>query len=95
MTFAEKSNRIFRQATEAYHEFDNVDAVIENPYAEGDIDHVLFAKNMVDAVQWHLEDIIRDPEIDPVAALALKRQWTVYNREEYEIDQDMPVWAGE
>ena len=74
MTFAEKSNRIFRQATEAYHEFDNVDAVIENPYAEGDIDHVLFAKNMVDAVQWHLEDIIRDPEIDPVAALALKRR---------------------
>ncbi len=74
MTFAQKSNDIFRRATETYHIADDVDAVIENPYAEGSIEHTLFAKNMVDAVQWHLEDIIRDPEIDPVAALALKRR---------------------
>lgn len=74
MTFAEKSNRIFREATEAYHVTDNVDAQTANPYTEGEIEHTLFAKNMVDAVQWHLEDIIRDPEIDPVAALALKRR---------------------
>lgn len=74
MKFAEKSFDIFNQATEDYHKFDNVDAVIENPYEEGTIEHTLYAKNMVDAVQWHLEDIIRDPEIDPVAALALKRR---------------------
>ena len=74
MKFAEKSFDIFNQATEDYHKFDNVDAVIENPYGEGTIEHTLYAKNMVDAVQWHLEDIIRDPEIDPVAALALKRR---------------------
>lgn len=74
MKFAEKSFDIFNQATEDYHKFDNVDAVIKNPYEEGTIEHTLYAKNMVDAVQWHLEDIIRDPEIDPVAALALKRR---------------------
>lgn len=74
MKFAEKSFDIFNQSTEDYHKFDNVDAVIENPYEEGTIEHTLYAKNMVDAVQWHLEDIIRDPEIDPVAALALKRR---------------------
>lgn len=74
MKFAEKSFAIFNQATEDYHKYDNVDAAIENPYAEGTIEHVLYAKNMVDAVQWHLEDIIRDPAIDPVDALALKRR---------------------
>ncbi|MCM1348058.1 MAG: DUF4254 domain-containing protein [Firmicutes bacterium] len=74
MTFAEKSYAIFCQATEDYHIHNDVDAQIPNPYAAGTIDNVLYAKNLVDAVQWHLEDIIRDPEIDPVAALALKRR---------------------
>lgn len=73
MKIADKCYGIFRQATEQYHVTDDVDAVIVNPYPEGSLEHTLFAKNMVDAVQWHLEDIIRDPEIDPVAALALKR----------------------
>ena len=74
MTFAEKSYAIFCQAVEDYHIQDDVDATITNPYPEESIDHVLYAKNMVDAVQWHLEDIIRDPNIDPVAALELKRR---------------------
>lgn len=74
MAIAEKFYDIFRQATERYHDFDDVDACIENPYSEGTVEHTLFAKNMVDAVQWHLEDVIRDPQIDPVAALALKRR---------------------
>lgn len=65
---------IFRESTEAYHTQDNVDALIPNPYKEGTFEHTLFEKNMVDAVQWHLEDIIRDPQIDPVAALELKRR---------------------
>ena len=74
MTFALKAYSIFEEATKAYHLTDNVDATSPNPYNEGSVDAVLFDKNWVDAVQWHLEDIIRDPEIDPVAALALKRR---------------------
>ena len=74
MAIANKCYDIFRQATEQYHVADNVDAVQPNPYEEGSFENTLFAKNMVDAVQWHLEDIIRDPEIDPVAALELKRR---------------------
>ena len=74
MTFARKAYSIFEEATKAYHVTDNVDATSPNPYSEGSVDAVLFGKNWVDAVQWHLEDIIRDPEIDPVAALALKRR---------------------
>lgn len=74
MNIADKCYEVFRAATERYHVDDDVDAVIPNPYAEGTFEHTLFAKNMVDAVQWHLEDIIRDPDIDPVEALELKRR---------------------
>lgn len=74
MKFAENCYRIFWGTTQLYHKTDDVDAVVANPYEEGTIEHTLHAKNWIDAVQWHLEDIIRDPEIDPVAALALKRR---------------------
>ena len=49
-------------------------APIENPYEPGSLEHLLYHKNWIDTVQWHLEDIIRDPQIDPVAALAIKRR---------------------
>ncbi|MCM1483510.1 MAG: DUF4254 domain-containing protein [Muribaculaceae bacterium] len=74
MKFAELSDKIFNEATAAYHITDHVDAPEPNPYAPGSVEHTLYAKNWIDAVQWHLEDIIRDPAIDPVAALALKRR---------------------
>ena len=51
-----------------------MDHQLSNPYAEGTIDHLLYMKNWVDTVQWHLEDIIRDPRIDPVEALKIKRR---------------------
>ena len=72
--FAQQCYDVFEEATTIYHVTDNVDAPEPNGYEEGTIEHTLFAKNWVDAVQWHLEDIIRDPAIDPVAALALKRR---------------------
>lgn len=74
MTFAKECNTIFDAATVEYHRHDNIDATVENPYDEGCIEHELFMKNWIDAVQWHMEDIIRDPGINPVEALALKRR---------------------
>lgn len=74
MKFAENSNTLFDETIRLYHVTDDVDAQVANPYPKGTIDADLFAKCWIDAVQWHLEDIIRDPEIDPVAALALKRR---------------------
>lgn len=71
---AQECFEIFSECTDMYHETDDVDATCPNPFPEGSIQQTLFAKNWVDAVQWHLEDIIRDPQIDPVAALALKRR---------------------
>lgn len=74
MNFAEKSNQIFDKTISLYHVTDDIDAQVQNPYPEGSIEAELFTKCWIDSVQWHLEDIIRDPEIDPVAALALKRR---------------------
>lgn len=74
MNFAKEAFKIFQDTTNTYHVTDDVDAKVQNPYSEGTIEATLFAKNWIDAVQWHLEDIIRDPNIDPVAALALKRR---------------------
>ena len=74
MNFVELSNQIFSQAVKDYHRTDNVDAPICNPYAVGTIEHDLYLKNWIDTVQWHLEDIIRDPHIDPIEALSLKRR---------------------
>ncbi len=72
--FTENANAIFNRAIEDYHRHDDVDHVFVWPFAAGSLDALLYEKNMVDTVQWHLEDIIRDPNIDPVDALALKRR---------------------
>lgn len=74
MTFTQLSQPIFEQAIRDYHVHDNVDQPINNPYKAGTIEATLYLKNWIDTVQWHFEDIIRDPEIDPAAALVLKRR---------------------
>ena len=81
MNFTEKANGIFQQSIADYHKTDNVDAPINNPYEFRSIEYFLYLKNWIDTVQWHLEDIIRDPNIDPVAALALKRRIDKSNQE--------------
>ncbi len=79
--FTEQANKIFERVIADYHNYDNVDQPIANPYTEGSIEYLLYWKNWIDTVQWHLEDIIRDPNIDPVAALKLKRRIDSSNQE--------------
>jgi hypothetical protein len=74
MSFTEEANKLFDSVIADYHKTDNVDASIHNPYQPQTIENVLYLKNWIDTVQWHLEDIIRNPEIDPKEALALKRR---------------------
>jgi hypothetical protein len=74
MSFAEKCNEIFLDSTVEYHVLDNVDTPLENPYELKTMEYYLFQKNWIDAVQWHLEDIIRNPAIDPNEALLIKRR---------------------
>ncbi|HNV51353.1 MAG TPA: DUF4254 domain-containing protein [Tenuifilaceae bacterium] len=81
MTFSELCNKIFWDCTTHYHTMDNVDATPTIPYKQGTIEFSLFTKNWIDAVQWHLEDIIRDPNINPVDALALKRRIDASNQD--------------
>lgn len=73
-TFTELSWPIFNEAILDYHKTDNVDTPIQNPYPLKSIEYYLYLKCWIDTVQWHFEDIIRDPEIDPTEALTLKRR---------------------
>lgn len=74
MTFTDLSNSIFEKSINDYHKTDNVDSPISNPYTEKSIEYFLYLKNWIDTVQWHLEDIIRDPDINPAEALLIKRR---------------------
>lgn len=74
MSFSQEANKLFDAVIVDYHKTDNVDAPMSNPYKAQTIENVLYLKNWIDTVQWHLEDIIRNPEIDPVEALAIKRR---------------------
>lgn len=74
MKFSQDANKIFDAVVNDYHKVDDVDAPICNPFAPMTIENILYLKNWIDTVQWHLEDIIRNPEIDPIEALAIKRR---------------------
>lgn len=81
--FSEKANSIFQKVIALYHEVNTVDQPFENVYDRNShlIEHLLYRKCWIDTVQWHYEDIIRDPKIDPVAALTLKRQIDASNQD--------------
>lgn len=74
-------NKVFDQVITDYHLDDHVDQASVNPHEPGTIDHLLYQKCWIDTVQWHLEDIIRDPAIDPAKALSIKRRIDVSNQE--------------
>ncbi|MCX2718558.1 DUF4254 domain-containing protein [Lentiprolixibacter aurantiacus] len=79
--FSESAFQIFEKCIEDYHIKDDVDQPFENPYPNDDIAHLLYRKNWIDTVQWHYEDLIRDPEINPEDALVLKRKIDASNQD--------------
>ena len=79
--FSKLAYSVFEQSIKDYHQYDNVDQPINNPFPKEKFEHLLYLKNWIDTVQWHFEDIIRDPNIDPVAALTLKRRIDASNQE--------------
>ncbi|MDE6393200.1 MAG: DUF4254 domain-containing protein [Muribaculaceae bacterium] len=86
------ANEVFDRSVADYHRHDNVDAPMENPYPAGSFEAILYSKNWVDAVQWHLEDIIRDPDIDPKEALELKRRIDRSNQVRTDMVEDIDTW---
>lgn len=81
--FSESANKIFQEVIEKYHVINTVDQPFTNTYNKDSnlLEHLLYRKCWIDTVQWHYEDIIRDPQIDPVAALKLKRQIDASNQD--------------
>ncbi|SMC33081.1 DUF4254 domain-containing protein [Moheibacter sediminis] len=93
MNFTQKAWNIFNESIGHYHQFNDVNKTIENPYDESQlIEHLLYKKNWIDTVQWHLEDIIRDPNIDPVEALKLKRWIDKSNQERTDMVEYVDSW---
>jgi len=74
--FTETADKIFQEVIDKYHIINNPYQTFFSPYDKDDslLEHLLYRKCWIDTVQWHYEDIIRDPDIDPVAALVLKRK---------------------
>ncbi|WP_437922308.1 DUF4254 domain-containing protein [Sphingobacterium sp. LRF_L2] len=68
------ANKIFKQAIDDYHQYDNIDHPINNPYDKSSIEHLLYLKCWIDTVQWHMEDVVRNPEIAPAEGLHWKRR---------------------
>jgi hypothetical protein len=81
MVSADRCYEIFEKSIEDYHLRDNVDATVSNPYTEGSFEYLLYVKNWIDTVQWHLEDIIRKPEIEPSEGIQIKRRIDKSNQE--------------
>ncbi len=92
MKFTEKAWQIFNQSIQDYHKKDDVRQPIVNPYPSDQIEHLLYLKNWIDTVQWHLEDIIRDENIDPVEALKLKRWIDKSNQERTDRVENLDGW---
>jgi hypothetical protein len=80
MMISELCNRIFDNSIKDYHVDDNVEMPAKNPYAAETLEHLLYAKNWIDTVQWHLEDIVRNPDIEPAEGLLLKRKIDASNQ---------------
>ena len=78
---AQDYNKLFDEVIAKYHIIDSVDQPFENPFDKNSFEHLLYRKNWIDTVQWHYEDIIRLPDIDPVEAIVLKRKIDASNQD--------------
>lgn len=90
--FSETAWEIFNQAITDYHLADDVDTPSNNPFQKKSLEHLLYAKNWIDTVQWHLEDIIRDEKIVPEEALKIKRRIDASNQQRTDLVEFIDSW---
>ncbi len=83
--FTQDAFKIFEQAIADYHKTDDVHTPMQNPYQKDDMNYWLYLKAWIDTVQWHLEDLIRDPAIDPIEGMKLKRRIDASNQERTDV----------
>lgn len=91
-SFTQHCNLIFNAAIDDYHVKNDVDTSINNPYEKDSIDYMLYLKCWIDTVQWHLEDIIRDPNINPTEALAIKRRIDKSNQDRTDLVEQIDAY---
>jgi hypothetical protein len=78
-------NKIFQEVIHDYHVHNDIDFPIANPYQIGTIEHLLYLKCWIDTVQWHMEDVVRNPFIDPIVGLQWKRRIDASNQERTDV----------
>lgn len=83
--FSQKAIQVFNQAIKDYHVLDSIETEPQNPYEFKSIEYYLYQKCWIDTLQWHLEDIIRDPDIDPEEALLIKRKIDRFNQDRTDV----------
>lgn len=92
MNFTENAWMIFNKSIEDYHIYDSTNTLINNSFPNDSLERILYAKNWIDTVQWHLEDIIRDENIDPTEALVLKRKIDASNQKRTDLVEFIDSW---
>ncbi|MGI6223778.1 MAG: DUF4254 domain-containing protein [Prevotella sp.] len=92
MSFTQLCNQIFNQAINDYHVKDNIDTPINNPYKRDSIENRLYLKSWIDTVQWHFEDIIRDPHLDPVEGMQLKHRIDRSNQDRTDLVEQIDAY---
>jgi len=92
MNLTEKAWEIFNQSVRDYHITDNVDSAENNPFQANSLEWILYSKNWIDTVQWHLEDIIREEDINPVEALKIKRRIDKLNQKRTDLVEQIDYW---
>lgn len=85
MNFSKTCLTVFEKAIEDFHIQNDIDQIAKNPFPVGQLEHLLYKKNYIDTVQWHLEDIVRDPNIAPDKGLMIKRRIDQSNQERTDI----------
>ncbi len=92
---AELFNKIFKESIEKYHVKNDIEQQNPNPYKKETVEHLMFNKSWIDTVQWHLEDIIRDPNIKPEKALEIKRIIDKSNQDRTDLVEDIDDFVFE
>ncbi|MET3115300.1 hypothetical protein AAKU52_003047 [Pedobacter sp. CG_S7] len=78
-------NKIYEEVINNYHLHNNIDQPIQNPYSINTLEHLLYLKCWIDTAQWHMEDVVRNPNIDPVEGLQWKRKIDKSNQERTDV----------
>lgn len=82
----------FSKSIDDYHILDNVEQPLKCPFAENSFEAMLYKKNWIDTIQWHLEDIIRDQNIKPEYALTIKRKIDSLNQNRTDLVEKIDIY---